>query len=185
VFGERSVRVLPYLESDKSDPVALPSRFLAAAGVTADTTGWQHADRLTRGGLSATAVQVLRRIGPDLGVDRLTAGERAEAVRLLTDLFPGPGVALSRSAARALAERGWIHTGVDREPQAFGNQWPAWRDEPRAKVRRPPRPTEQDLAAAAAALREVGLVAGPGAGLRPQLRRALRGASGLVSRLRR
>ncbi len=181
-FGADAVRLVPFLEIDKTDPTAVPARVLAAAGLSVDLSGWQHADRISRSGLGATAVEVLRRLAPELGTARLSARQREEVVRLLGELVPGPGVALSPAAARALAERDWVHTGAGELPQAYGADWPAWNDEPPAPVRRRPVPTAEQLAQAEAALRRAGLTAvGDAPGTGPAVARGVRR---LLSRIR-
>jgi hypothetical protein len=156
-FGDAAVRLMPFLEQDKTDPAMIGFRFLDAAGIKIpDRTGWTLPDRLTRPGLSAIGVEVLRRIGPRIDVGRLSGRDRARLITVLAERHPGPGVALTPGARRVLAAHGWIQTGIDGSAQAHGTDWQDWREADPAPVRRAPRIDEAEIGQTLAALRRAG-----------------------------
>lgn len=170
------IRLVPYLESDKADPSAMPRRFLAACDVLR-TDDWAQPARLSRPGLSATAVEVLRRISPELDLGEWHSGaDRERLVRLLAERHPGPGVRLTPAARRALVEHGWIETGIENSPAAYGPGWDEWRDTEPAEVGEPARPTDAAVDATLEALRQAGF-----GGRRPISTRARQ----LLQRIRR
>ena len=171
------IRLIPYLETDKSDPAAVPRRFLQACGVSATATAdWPQSDRLSRPGLSATAVEVLRRISPTLGLAQWQSGaERNRLIEFLAARHPGQGVRLTSSARRALDEHGWIQTGIDTSPAAYGSGWQDWRDTEAAPMAPPAQPSDELVAETLRAATAAGF------GHRPIAGRAL----GLLRRLRR
>lgn len=138
-FGTGNVRLLPFLEADKSDPAAAPIRCLEAAGLPqAVTTSWNRPAQLSRVGLSAEAAETLRRINPQLGLGSWhTGADRARLVALLADRHPGRGVALTPAAHSALDRHGWIQTGIELATVAHGDRWTEWVAEPAAPIRRP------------------------------------------------
>lgn len=169
-------RLIPYLESDKSDPAAVPRRFLQACGIpTPATADWVQPDRLSRRGLSATAVEVLRRISPTLELQWQSGAERERLMEFLAARHPGEGVRLTPPARRALSEHGWIQTGIDASPAAYGSGWRQWHDADPAPVAAAAQPSDAEVAATLAAAVEAGF------GRRPITRRV----RGLVNRLRR
>ena len=153
------VRFVPYLETDKADPAAVPRRFLHACGVPMETTAnWPRPDRLSRPGLSATAVEVLRRISPALELQEWTSGaDRERLVNLLAERHPGSGVRLTPAADSALTRRGWIRTGVDSGPAAYGSGWQQWRDADPAPVENAAQPSDTAIGATLLAVRATGL----------------------------
>jgi hypothetical protein len=152
------LRLVPYLETDKSDPAAMPRRFLAACDLAESATAdWPTPARLARPGLSATAVEVLRRIGPDLDLRQWQTGaERQRLVELLDQLHPGPGVRLTPAARRALAVHGWLDTGIEASRYAYGPGWQEWRDADPAATAEPVPPSEGVVEATREALRRAG-----------------------------
>lgn len=153
------IRLVPYLETDKTDPAAVPRRLLYACGVPMATTAdWPQPERLSRPGLSATAVEVLRRISPALELAEWTSGaDRERLVELLAARHPGAGVRLTPSAARALASRGWIQTGIDTSPAAYGSGWQEWHDTEAAPVENAPQPSNATIGHTLLAVRDAGL----------------------------
>lgn len=171
------VRLIPYLETDKADPAAVLRRFLQACGVpAAATAAWPRPDRLSRPGLSATAVEVLRRISSALGVAQWQSGaQRDRLVEFLAARHPGDGVRLTPAAHRALTEHDWIRTGIDTSPAAYGPGWQQWRDAEPAPVGKGAQPSQEVIGTTLLAAVEAGFG-----------RRSISGrVRGLVSRLRR
>ncbi|QGN31760.1 hypothetical protein [Microlunatus sp. Gsoil 973] len=155
-FGD--LRLIPYLESDKSNPAAMPHRFLAACGLPpAETADWPPPVRLSRPGLSATAVEVLRRIGPEFDLAQWSAADRQRLVELLNHRHPGRGVQLTPAAARALADHGWVRTGIDAGPFAWGDDWPEWREAGPAPTAETSAPTPAEIEATREAVRHSSL----------------------------
>lgn len=170
------VRLVPYLETDKTDPGAVPQRLLQACDVPSGTTAdWPQPERLSRPGLSATAVEVLRRISPALELQKWTSGaDREQLVNLLAARHPGSGVRLTPCAHNALTSRGWIQTGIDTSPAAYGPGWQQWRDTEAAPVENAAHPSNTAIGETLLAARAAGL------GRRSIISRA----SGLFRRLR-
>lgn len=153
-FGADAVRLIAYLETDRSDPATLPRRLLRSVQVDPDRiTPEPGTRRLSRAGLSGEAVAVLRRIYPQLGAD-LGPTEREHLVQLLAGLFPGPGMRLTRAADSQLRKNGWIRTGIDREPAASGPGWDEWVQAPDAPTAPPPKVSEEQVERALTAVRE-------------------------------
>lgn len=155
-FGD--VRLIPYLETDKEDPAAMPRRFLAACGIPADATAdWPQPSRLSRPGLSATGVEVLRQLNPRLELGEWHSGrDRERLADLVAERHPGSGVRLTPAARRALESHGWIQTGIETSPGAYGSGWQEWRDAAPAPVRKPVQPDDAIVEATHQALRRAG-----------------------------
>jgi len=141
------------------DPAAVPRRFLHACGVPMETTAaWPRPDRLSRPGLSATAVEVLRRISPALELQKWTSGaDRERLVNLLAERHPDSGVRLTPAADTALTRRGWVRTGVDTGPAAYGSGWQQLRDEEPAQIEDAAQPSSTAIGATLLAARAAGL----------------------------
>ena len=163
-FGTGSVQVLPFLESDKRDGVALPARVLAALGVGDGLTlpaGWALPGGLPNESISAEATELLRLLNPRLPQSALRpTTTRRRVVSFLARQFPGPPTVLTPAAAQALAANGWVDTGIGTSPSAAGAPaaWAAWSAQPAAPVRTLPRLGEDEAAAAYAALQRAGVV---------------------------
>ncbi len=161
-FGAAAFRCLPYLEGDERAPAAVSWRMLRAAGLIETENdrraGWTMPGTLVRPGLSAFAVEVLRRLNRQLETQReLTGADRERMVAILAERFPGPGVRLTSAAARALAEHGWVESGLGSHPNAWGEDWTQWRAAPPAPVHPSPQPAEQDVNDTVDVLRAAGL----------------------------
>ncbi|HEY9292272.1 MAG TPA: hypothetical protein VIP98_13395 [Microlunatus sp.] len=156
-FGADGVRLIPYLEDDKSDPVALPERLLAAAGVPRSADDWRRPAQLTRSGLSATAVEVLRQLNPQLGLaDWHSGADRQRLITLLDQRHPGPGPGLTRPALAGLEEHGWIRTGIEQTEASFGDHWSDWVQAPMASIQAAAEPEPAVVQDTLAALRAAG-----------------------------
>jgi hypothetical protein len=152
------VRLIPYLESDKSDPRSMPRRFLDACDVpTTATADWPQPTRLSRPTLSATATEALRRVNPELGLDQWRSGrERKRLVAVLADLYPGPGSRLSPAASRALADHDFLDTGIDTSPAAYGSGWQEWRTAAPVAVAEPVQLSDAEVDRTLKVLRRAG-----------------------------
>jgi hypothetical protein len=159
-FGASAVRLVPYFETDRDEPTALPNRLLAAAGLgLGDVRGWPAAAPVARSSLSARATEVLRQLNPQLPSGGLRPSkDRRRFTVALAQRCPGPPVALTPVAHQALEQAGWLDAGIETTPQASGPGWAHWRDQVAAPVRRAPRVPADEVAAVLAELRLAGVV---------------------------
>jgi hypothetical protein len=132
--GAQTLRAVPFLESDKSSPALLPARLLAAAGLPHEqVAGWPTPAGIRNASLSATAVELLRVLNPQLEFSPLRpVSSRRQMVELVGARFPGPAPLLTPEAAEALHDRRLVWTGLPRTAFATGRGWRAWSDQPAA-----------------------------------------------------
>jgi hypothetical protein len=183
-FGADAVRLLPVLQADKTEPLAMPLRLAAELGLPpAEVAAWPAPAHIERASLSALGVEMMRAIRPLLADPGLRpARDRQPLVAELARRYPGPPVALSPEAAAALAERGWIDNGIETRPQATrassATLWPQWRAEPARPVSPVPEVTEDEVTELVEELRRSGVIrersSSLGAKLRAAALRALR-----------
>jgi hypothetical protein len=160
-FGARQVRIVPFLETDKDAPAALPARLLSVAGVPVEAvTGLPTPPHVRNEALSAEAVEVLRLINAQLCDDKPTRDPRTrrKATEMLRKRWPGDPPALTPEAAVALHERGWVRTGVGSTRFAAGDGWDVWESQPDAPTCSPVDVRPRDVALATKLLRRDGVV---------------------------
>lgn len=153
------VHAVPFLESDKRDPLALPVRVLQAAGIPEDAHRPWRVPRLGNESVSESATEVLRLVNPALRTSpwRPTRSRR-HAVAAVARAWPGPPTALTPEAATALDTAGWRDTGVASSPHAVGPGWDAWAAQPPAPIRPQRELGPQDVATAVRTLHDMGLL---------------------------
>jgi hypothetical protein len=159
-FGVGCVRLVPFLESDKHDPAALPLRTLEAAGIVVDDpAAWLFPPGQVNISMSAYACEVLRRLNPRLQTVSLRpTTERRRIISIISRQLPGRAAALSPAAAAALAHTGWGSTRISETRYAVGSEWSAWRDEPPGPVARRPRISRDALDAIFDELQRSGVI---------------------------
>jgi len=136
-FGEANVHAVPFLESDKADPLRLPARVLSAAGVPVGTIDdWPLPPRVANTSLSAYGTEVLRRFSKERkakDAPMSLIGRRGPIVATVRETWPGEAPVLTPEAAAELDRRGWVRTGLENTPYAGGSDgWQEWASQPDA-----------------------------------------------------
>lgn len=139
-FGAGNVLAVPFLESDKRDPTALPARLLAAAGLPESVVaGWPRPAGLRNPSLSAEAVEVLRQLNPQLELSALRpVSSRRAVVELVGERYPGTPTRLTPEAAAYLRQHRLIRSGIAKSKFATGTGWDSWPRQPMAPSAVPP-----------------------------------------------
>lgn len=160
-FGADHVRIVPFLETDKSDPALLPARILAVAGVpTTASMGWPVPPHVRNESLSGEAAEVVRRLNATLPKTPMSVVEtRRATVATVREAWPGPSLGLPPAVADELHSRGWVRTGVGDTEYAAGDGWAQWSAQPDAETAPPVRVRHRDVARAARLLRRRGILA--------------------------
>ncbi|HTR71506.1 MAG TPA: hypothetical protein VMH41_14925 [Mycobacteriales bacterium] len=159
-FGPQSCHLLPFVETDKTDPMALPRRFLATVGVSASNSpGWTTPATLTRTSINARGTELLRALNPQISHAGLRPGrDRQRLFAAMATRFPGAGSTLTPSAAKALEGAGWIWTGIDQRAHDATDDWSRWAAYELAECRPAPPITHSEAAALLAELRDEGVI---------------------------
>jgi hypothetical protein len=136
-FGAESVHAVPFLESDKSDPLLLPARVLAAAGVPLGTIDeWPLPPRVANTSLSGYGTEVLRRFSKareNKDAPMAVMPKRGPIVETVRENWPGPPPLLTPEAAAELGRRRWVRTGIESTPYAGdSDDWQQWAAQPDA-----------------------------------------------------
>lgn len=159
-FGADRVRAIPFLERDKADPAALPTRLLAAAGVPPDAVArWPVPPQRHNESISSYGVELLRRVNierQDSPTRRLP--DRYRTMPIVRANWPGPAPALTVEAADALHRRGWVHSDTGSTTAAYGDGWAEWTAQPDAPVAALPEVCDRDVARLVRILRARGLL---------------------------
>ena len=162
-FGKDNVRAVPFLETDKSDPLVLPARVLAAAGVPLGTIDqWPLPPKVANTSLSAYGTELLRRLSierQDKDAPMTVMRRRGPIVSTVRDNWPGPPPLLTPEAAEELHRRGWVRTGIEETPYADnGEDWQQWSGQPDAPTAPLVPVARKDVRRLTAMLREKNLV---------------------------
>lgn len=139
-FGVGAVHAVPFLETDKAEPMRLPARVLSAAGLSGpEVASWPTPPGVRNPALSAEAVEMLRLLNPRLELSALRpVSSRRELVAEVGRRRPGAPPALTRMALRELRRQRLVRSGVARSPFATGSGWSDWSGQPLAPVGPPP-----------------------------------------------
>jgi hypothetical protein len=159
-FGADHVRIVPFLETDKSNPALLPARILAVAGVPTDVSmAWPTPPHVRNESLSGEAIEVIRQLNATLPQSPMRlAKTRRAAVTTVRQNWPGRSLGLTPLAADELLARGWVRTGVGQTRYAASDGWEQWSAQPDAATTPPATVRQREVALATRLLREQGVV---------------------------
>lgn len=186
-FGRGNVRAIPFLESDKNDPTALPARILAAAGIPPDvTTQWPTRSKVSNTSLSGYGTELLRRMNTQRSDSPLrTVRLRPPVVRAVRNNWPGPAPLLPPDAAAEVRRRDWVRTRIARHRFALAGEWDEWLRHPDADTGPLPDVSTEDVQKLIRILRRKGLLSAVAPPRPPAPRRRLTRRQRYVARLRR
>jgi hypothetical protein len=159
-FGPGNVLAVPYLEQDKHEPTALPTRLLTAAGLPASVVaGWPSPPGIRNPSLSAEAVEMLRQLNPRLELSALRpVSSRRTLAERVGERHPGRPPQLSPEAADYLRGHGLVLSGIAKSKFASGPGWDQWPRQPAAPTAPPPILDRQDVECLGAELLEEGRI---------------------------
>jgi hypothetical protein len=162
-FGHENVLAVPFLESDKTDPIRLPTRILQAAGVPdPGVQSWPLPPRAINMSLSAHGTEVLRAFNNQRKEKRDTPMSvlawRRRVLKVVRRMWPGPTPVIPLAAAEELHERGWVRTGIGDSRYAWGDGWAEWTSQPDAPAAPLVKVPDSDVRALVKELRRLELV---------------------------
>jgi hypothetical protein len=159
-FGHDNIRVVPFLESDKAHPTALPMRLLAAAGISESVTAhWPTPPTVHNPSPSAVAVEVMRKVNAAFDPSPFRDQRRRRAgVPVVRQAWPGPSLALTPDASDELHRCGLVRGGIGTTPYAASDGWPEWTEQRDAPTSPMPSVSDRDVAHTVRLLRRHGVI---------------------------
>jgi hypothetical protein len=140
-FGADNIRLVPFLETDKADPMAVPVRLLEATGIpAAEVRSWPVPAIVQNVSLSAYGIELMRRMNERDDSPLKPMLWRKRVFALVNEQWPGPSPRITPEAAAELHANDWVRTGVgDGSPE-----WQAWTAQPDATPEPTPRAADKD-----------------------------------------